>query len=172
MIKIFLKLIKALNSDTDPHQISLAFGFAMIMGLTPLLSLHNLLVLLLIFTLRINISSFILGLLVFSGSAYLLDSIFHKLGFMILTLPLLNGIWTELYNMTIFRIENFNNSLVMGSLFISMVLFIPFVLIMNILIKKYRKKVLKWMEKSRIIQGLKATKIYRLYETISEVGGA
>ena len=172
MIKIFLKLIKALNSDTDPHQISLALGFAMIMGLTPLLSLHNLLVLLLIFTLRINISSFILGFLVFSGTAYLLDPIFHKLGFMILTLPPLKGIWTELYNMTIFRIENFNNSLVMGSLFLSMVLFIPFVLLMNMLIKRYRENVLKWVEKSRIIQGLKATKIYRLYEAISEIGGA
>jgi len=172
MIKLFLKIFKVLNSDTDPLQISLALGFAMIMGFTPLFNLHNLLVLFLILTLRINFSSFFLGLLVFSGTAYLLDPIFHKLGLMILTFPLLKETWTELYNMTIFRIENFNNSIVMGSLLLSLVLFIPFVIIMNMVIKSYREKILKWVERSRILQGLKATKIYRLYEAVSEIGGA
>ena len=45
MLKTFAKFLKILNSDAAPGQISLGFAFAMIAGLTPLMSLHNLVVL-------------------------------------------------------------------------------------------------------------------------------
>ena len=66
MLRAIAKLLKALNSESNPVQISLAFCFALIAGFTPLLSLHNLLVLFLVLILRVNLSAFILGLGVFS----------------------------------------------------------------------------------------------------------
>ena len=45
MLDQIVKLIKVLNSETAPEQISLALAFAMLAGFTPLWSLHNLLVL-------------------------------------------------------------------------------------------------------------------------------
>lgn len=70
------KFLRVLNSETDPAQISLAFCFSMVAGLTPLFSLHNLPILFLVLVLRVNLSAFLLGFAFFSGIAYLLDPLF------------------------------------------------------------------------------------------------
>ena len=44
MLRLIARFLKVLNSETNPGQISLGFYFAMVAGLTPLLSLHNLVV--------------------------------------------------------------------------------------------------------------------------------
>ncbi len=172
MLKILFKLFKALNSEAEPHQISLAFCFSMIAGLTPFLSLHNLLVLLLVLLLRVNLSAFVVGLGVFSAIAYIIDPLFHRIGLFVLTASNLEGLWTSIYNSTLWRLENFNNSIVMGSLLFSLILFIPLFIIMNILIVKYRTNVMAWVEKTKIVQGLRAGKIYNLYKAASGWGGA
>ena len=46
-----------------------------------------LVLLLLVFVLRVNLSAFLLGLVIFTGFAYLLDPLFHSLGLAILTAP-------------------------------------------------------------------------------------
>lgn len=172
MLSALAKLIKVLNSETEPGQISLGFAFAMIAGFTPLLSLHNLLVLLLILILRVNLSAFLIGLAFFTGVAYLIDPLFHTMGLAALTSEGLKGLWTAMYNSTFWRIEHFNNTIVMGSLLISLILFIPLILISNILIRKYREHVLQWILKSRIAQVLKASKFYQTYQRISGWGGS
>ena len=171
MLKAIAKVLKVLNSETEPGQISLAFCFSMIAGLTPLLSLHNLLVILLVLLFRVNLSTFILGLVFFSGVAYLFDPLFHWIGLTVLTVSGLEGLWTLIYNMTLFRLEKFNNSVVMGSLLFSIVLFVPLYLLSNQMIVRYRDHVLSWVRKSRIMQAFKATKFYRIYATYSELRG-
>ena len=166
MLKMIAKLLKLLNSETDPYQISLAFGFSMIAGLTPLLSLHNLLLLFLILFLRVNLSSFIVGLIFFSGVAYLLDPFFNWFGLLILTMSSLEGFFTMLYNSTLWRFEGFNNSIVMGSLIFSLFFFVPLFLLTNMLIRKYREHIMVWIQKSRVMQAIKATKLYGFYHAI------
>ena len=167
MIKLLAKLLRVLNSETEPGQISLGFGFAMIAGLTPLLSLHNLIVLLLVFVLRVNLSAFILGLTLFTGVAYLLDPLFHLLGLAVLTASPLEGLWTFLYQSVWWRLEYFNNSIVMGSLAFSVGLFVPVLILSNLLIRRYRKHVLAWVQKTKIMQMFKASKLYETYQTLS-----
>ena len=48
MLAILAKLLKVLNSEQSPGQIAAAISFAAIIGLTPLLSLHNLIIALLV----------------------------------------------------------------------------------------------------------------------------
>jgi uncharacterized protein (TIGR03546 family) len=167
MIKAFARLLRVLNSETEPGQISLAFCLSMIIGLSPILSLHNLIILFLVLMLRVNLSAFILGGIFFSGMAYLLDPIFHKIGLAVLTAGPLNELWTAFYNTFLWRIERFNNSIVMGSLLFSLVLFIPLFILSNRMILRYREHLLVWVRKTRIIQALKATKLYRAYQTVS-----
>ena len=167
MIKLLAKLLRVLNSETEPGQISLGLCFAMVAGLTPLVSLHNLLVLLLVFLLRVNLSMFLLGLVFFTGIAYLLDPFFHALGLALLTAPGLQGIWTALYQSIWWRIEHFNNSIVMGSLAFSLVMFVPLLLLSNLLIRRYRTHALTWVRKTRIMQMLKASKLYQTYDALS-----
>jgi uncharacterized protein (TIGR03546 family) len=167
MLTMIARLLKVLNSETEPEQISLALCFAMIAGLTPLFSLHNLFILLIVLIIRLNISSFILGLLFFSGIAYLLDPLFHLIGFKALTAEPIETLWTSLYNITLFRLANINNSVVIGSLLFSLILFIPVFILSKLAIIKYRANVLEWVQKTRIMQILKANKLYTAYKAVS-----
>ena len=171
MFRIIAKFLKILNSETEPAQISLAFCFAMIAGFTPLFSPHNILVLLLVLLFRVNLSTFILGLGLFSGLAYLLDPLFHKIGLIVLTAIPLENIWTSFYNTTIWRIERFNNTVVMGSLIFSLIFFIPLLFFLNHAILKYREHVLNWIQKTRVMKFFKASKLYQIYQSVSGWGG-
>ncbi|MBU0480741.1 MAG: TIGR03546 family protein [Proteobacteria bacterium] len=172
MLKLIARFLKVLNSDAEPGQISLAFCFAMVAGLTPLASPHNILVLFLVCILRANLSTFLLGLLVFTGIAYLLDPLFNLIGIALLTMGPLNSLWTALYNTTLFRLENFNNSIVMGSLAFSVVLFAPMYFLSSLLVVRYRDHVLRWVERSRLMKFFMASKLYTLYKSITGMGGA
>jgi len=170
MIMTIAKILKALNSETDPAQIGLAISFSLIAGLTPLLSIHNLVVLFLVLTLRVNISIFIVGTGIFSGISYLLDPVFHKIGLGLLTAESLAGFWTILYNSPVWRIERFNNSIVMGSLFVSIVLFVPVFLFSMYIVRQYREHILERVRKTRIMQMITASRIYSAYQTVSGWG--
>lgn len=170
MLKTLANLLRVLNSETHPGQISLGFGFAMVAGLTPLWSLHNLLVLLLVLLIRVNLSAFLLGLAFFSGLAYLLDPLFHQVGLAVLTAGPLEGLWTVLYNSPLWRLERFNNSIVMGSLVVSLLAFAPLCLLANLAIRRYRDHVLAWVERTYLMQFLKASRFYSLYQSASGWG--
>ena len=94
------------------------------------------------------------------------------MGLAILTAGALKPLWTSLYNITLFRLENFNNSIVMGSLIFSLILFVPMYFLFNLLIAKYRNHLLRWVEKSRLMKFFMASKLYRLYKTATGLGGA
>ena len=167
MISAIAKILKVLNSETAPGQISMALCFALIIGLTPLYSFHNLLVLLLVLFLRVNLSAFIVGWVFFSGVAYILDPIFHRMGLALLTTASLEGLWTSLYNITIFRFSKFNNSIVMGSVLFSLIFLLPVYFLSNMLINKYRDHILAWVRKTRLMQLIKGSKLFQAYETVS-----
>lgn len=170
MLNILANLLKVLNSETRPGQISLALAFSMIVGFTPLFSLHNLLVILLVFIIRCHFATFLIGVSAFSGVAYLLDPMFHEFGQFVLGHESLNFLWTNLYNSTLWRLERFNNTIVMGSLLIALILFIPLILISNFLVVKYRTSLLQWVNKIRVVQMIKGTKLFRLYRSLSGLG--
>lgn len=163
MVNSIAKFLSVLNSETEPAQISLAFAFSMVAGLTPFFGIHNLVVFFLVLVLRVNLSAFILGTAFFSALAYGLDPLFHVIGLNLLTWDALRGIWTQMYNVPVFKVARFNDTIFMGSLVFSILLFVPFVLAANLLIRKYRKHILSFVEKTRIVQAWKATNMYRIY---------
>ena len=171
MLKTLARLLRVLNSETEPGQISLGFCFAFIVGLTPLWSLHNVLALLLVLMLRVNLSAFLLGFVFFSGLAYLLDPLFHLIGLAVLTNPSLEQVWTALYNSTLWRFARFNNSVVMGSLVVSLLACIPLFITSNILIRRYRTHALAWVQKTRTMQFFRASKLYHAYQSVTRFGG-
>ncbi len=172
MITMIAKVLKILNSEAEPFQISLALCFAMLIGLTPLLSLHNLFFLVLVLVLKVNLSAFILGFALFFGVAYLLDPLFHGIGLAVLTEGSLEGLWTTFYNITLLRFAYFNNTIVMGSLLFSLILFIPLFLVLNLFIRRYRDHILTKIQNTRIMQIFKASKFYHIYHKVSGWRGA
>lgn len=159
MITQILKVLRVLASEDSPMQISLAVALAMVMGLTPLFSLHNLLVLIILLSFRINLAAFLLAWAFFSGLAYLLDPLFHSLGMTILQHAAMQDIWTEMYNSAFWRLTNFNNTIVMGSFVTAILAFIPMLLILNFLIRRYRSHVLVFLKKSKLVTWMQSSKM-------------
>jgi len=160
MFSQIIKFIRILSSETDPIQISAGFTLAMIVGFTPLMSIHNLVVLLVLLIFRVNLAAFLLSWAVFSGIAYLLDPVFHDVGKAILSYPNLVSIWTDMYNSSFWRITQFNNTIVMGSLAVSLVAFIPVLLLGNFLIKYYRNVILVKLSSSSLFIFIKSSKLF------------
>lgn len=168
MIAMLAKLLKALNSDSAPGQIALAFALAVITGLSPLFSLHNVLIIFIACILRINFGAFLLGTLFFSGLAYLVDPAAIALGESVLTNPAYQGFLTDLYQSDFWRATKFNNTLVLGSLMMALIAFIPVLLISRWLISAYRNKLMVWVDKLKITKLLKASKFYKVYQALAD----
>lgn len=167
MLDSIMKLLKALNSEVAPWQIALAFTLGMVVGFTPLLSIHNLLVLLIACVIRVNFSTFLLGTVFFGGLAYLLDPLFISLGEALLLAPELYEFWRNLYQSDFWRVTDFNNTMTLGSLVVSLIAFIPMFVISRILIIRYRAHFLKWVNSLKVVQMLKASSVFSLYQKFS-----
>jgi uncharacterized protein (TIGR03546 family) len=171
MIQAVIKVLKVLNSETHPYQISLGLCFSVVVAFTPKFSIHNLVILFLILFFRINLSAFLLGGFLFSGIGYFLDPLFHKIGLALLTAPWLDRLWTAFYNATMWRVEEFNNTVVMGSLFSALVLFIPLYFLFNKIVLYYRKHVYAHVQKLKIMKAIKGNDLYRRYQSLKDWGG-
>jgi len=172
MLRMTFKLLTALNSETDPAQIALGFCFGLILGFTPFLSMHNLLVLFLLLVLRVNISAALLAWGFFAGVAYVLDPLFIKTGEYLLAMPSLLDMWTQMYNSDFWRLTHFNNTLTLGSLVISVLMFFPAYFIFRMLIVRYRLHILSWVRKSRLMQILQSSRWYQSYTKFAEFKNA
>ncbi len=172
MLDQIFKLIKILNSDQEPIHLSMGFAFAMVIGLTPLFSPHNLLVLLMVLVLRVNFSAFLLGWAFFSAVGYALDPVMHELGLRVLSAPGLQNLWTEWYNSAFWRLTLYNNTIVMGSVLLSAALFAPMLLVGNYVIRQYRAVLLARLRATRLFQILKASKWFKRYQAFQELSDA
>lgn len=168
MIAMLAKLLKALNSDSAPGQIALAFSLALITGLTPLFSLHNVLIIFIACIVRVNFGAFLLATLFFSGLAYLIDPAAIALGESVLTDPAYQIYLTDLYQSDFWRATRFNNTLVLGSLIFALIAFIPLLMLSRWLISAYRHKLMAWVDKLKITKILKASKFYKVYQALAE----
>ncbi|MEK7448242.1 MAG: TIGR03546 family protein [Planctomycetota bacterium] len=167
-LKFLRKLFLILNGEIAPRQIAAGIAFGAIIGLTPLFNLHNLLVILLICFIRINVSSVIFSTLFFSLLAYLINPLSDWLGYLLLVkASFLTPLWTVLYNMPFVPLTNFNNTLVLGSLTFSLLIFYPNLILSRKGVVAYRISVQPKLEKIKLVKILQGTKIYRWYKKIS-----
>lgn len=168
---LIVKIVRVLHSDESPR--ALAFGFALgsIIGWTPLLSAHNLIVFALILLLNVSISAAFFALFLFSAFAYFFDPLFHSLGyFLLVKVDFLKPLWTFLYNIPVAPLFHLNNTVVLGSLLISLVMFMPvyFGFLKGVGLYKLhlREKVEKW----KVLKIMKANGIYKFYHKIRSMG--
>lgn len=167
MLTLLAKLLAAFNSDDAPSQIGLAIVLGMIMGFTPLWSVHNLVILFFVCILRINISALIVAWAVASGASFALDPLFASLGESLLLDANYAAVFTEAYNNPYWRITDFNNTVTFGSFVVSL-LFAPILFLAAVfVVKNYRAHILEWVQKTRLMAFLKTTKFYQIYLALS-----
>ncbi len=167
MLSSLAKLLNALNSEVAPWQIALALCFALPVALTPFWGLHNLLILLVVLLVRCNISAFLFGLAVFSLLAMLIDPVSVRLGESLLSNPGLQDFWTGLYQNDFWRLMGFNHTLTLGGFVIAAMAFAPLFVLFRVLILQYRVRVMAWVNKLKIVQALKASKFYNIYQSLA-----
>lgn len=171
ILKYVAKLLKALSSEASPNQLAGGFILGMIIGLTPVLSVHNLLILVLIIILKVNIGMAILAFLIFSGIAYLADPLFHSFGIWILENDGLQDTWTSMYNNELWAITKFYNTVVIGSFISALVLCVPMFPLTKVGVVQYRKHIHEKVMKTKFAKALKGTKLYSVYQTVARVRG-
>jgi uncharacterized protein (TIGR03546 family) len=164
LLKLLQSMVRALHSEGTPEQVAAGIALGSALGLTPLLSLHNLLVVGAVALLRVSVPGAMLGWLVAIPFGFLLDPVFDTVGrALLLQVPFLQAVWGEAYNTPVLSLSRFNNSVVLGSLVSWMVLAFPIYLGARWGVARYRAtvhpKVVQW----RVVKAARASKLYNLY---------
>ena len=156
----FLKLLKQIvvifQTDISPNQVAWGFALGAILGLVPNMFM-KLVLFIVIMMFRVNVSSAFLAWAVYEILSFALDPLFDVVGFYILNINSLNGFYTWLYNLPVVPFTKFNNTVVMGSLIIGIILIIPNMIIAKKLLVYYRTHLRDKVSKWKIVKILTAT---------------
>jgi uncharacterized protein (TIGR03546 family) len=163
-IGLIKDLIKILQSEISPAQIAGGAALGLVLGFQPLSGPQGIVILLLIFFLNVNIAAAFLAAGIFAPLAVLLDPLAHQLGYLLLVkTEALLPFWTAAYNLPIIPLTHFNNTVVLGSFVLSLLLFIPVLLAAKQGIIFYRTH---WKEKvaqSKFMKWFKLTDLWKLW---------
>jgi uncharacterized protein (TIGR03546 family) len=171
LLKQIFNFLKLLNSDTGTNELAAGLSMGLILGFAPFVSLQTLLVLFIIFIFRIQIGAAFLSAFFFKFVAYIFDYPAHLLGKVILESESLRPLFVSLYNMPFLPLTRFNNSIVMGSMVIS-ILLLPFSFFaFRIAIFKYRETVVTRIKGTLLWRAFSATRFYSWYSKYNELYG-
>lgn len=164
VIKFLQTLFKALNSDGTPGQVGMGMAIGLAFGLTPLLSLHNLLVLAVAMLTTVSMPGVFLGWAIATPLGFMFDPVFDRLGMAILTQDALAPLFVWVVNTPVVALSRLNNSIVIGSLVAWLLLLIPAFIGFRTFVVQYRAHIYAKVQQWKVVQLLKASKLYRLYE--------
>ena len=164
LLKFIQSLASTLHSEGTPRQIALGAALGAALGLTPLMNVHNLVILALLCVLNVSFGAGMLAWAIFVPVGFALDPVFDRIGrALLLDSPSLTPLWTKLDTMPVVPFTNFSNTVVLGSVVSWLVLF-PFIAIAAyVAVVRYRAVLAPRVERWRIYQALKASKVYNVY---------
>ena len=164
LLKLIQSLVKTLHSEGTPGQVAAGLVLGSILGLTPLMSLHNVVVVGLIIMLNVSIAGALLGWAVFLPVGFLLDPLFDAIGRgLLLGVPVLRPLWTALYNLPVVPLTNFNNTVVLGSVVASLALCVPLFFAARWGVTRYRATIAERVKRSAVYRAVTASKLYSVY---------
>ena len=164
LIKFIQSLLKALNSEGTPGQVAAGIALGAALGLTPLLNLHNLVVVACAFLFTVSIPGVMLGWLAFTPLGFALDPLFDVVGVALLVdVAALQGLWTWMFNVPVLPLTNFNNTVVLGSILVWLAASIPIFFAARWAVTRYRATLYERMQRWPVFRAVKASKAYNVY---------
>ena len=164
LLKLLQWLIKALHSEGTPGQVAAGLALGAILGLTPLMSLHNAFVFACIMLLNVSFPGAMLGWALFVPVGFLLDPLFDRLGAaLLLHTPAFTPLWTSLFNVPVVPLTNFNNTVVLGSLVFALAFTAPCYWGGRWAVARYRATVGERVRNSRLYKAVTASRAYNVY---------
>lgn len=164
IIKFLQQLFKALNSDGTPGQVGMGMAIGLAFGLTPLMSLHNLVVLAVAMLTTVSMPGVFLGWAIATPLGFMLDPVFDRVGMALLLQDSLAPFFIWVVNTPVVALSRLNNSIVLGSLVSWLVLLVPSYFVFRVLVDRYRAHIYAKIQQWKVVQVLKASKLYNLYE--------
>src|SRR3954464_9576282 len=95
LLKLIQSIIKTLHSAGTPAQVAAGIALGSALGLTPIMSLHNLVIFSLLVLLNVSFGGGMLGWMLFVPVGFLLDPLFDAIGLRLLTASSLSPLWTR-----------------------------------------------------------------------------
>ncbi len=163
LLKLLQSIIKALHSEGTPGQVAAGLALGSVLGLTPLLNVHNLIVFALIVILNVSFGGGMLGWALFVPLGFILDPIFDRIGASLLQAASLRPLWTDLYNTPLVPYTNFNNTVVLGSVVGWLVLAVPIFFVARYGVARYRATIGERVRSSKFYKAVTASQIYNWY---------
>jgi uncharacterized protein (TIGR03546 family) len=163
ILKLLQSLFQTLHSEGTPGQVAAGIMLGAGIGLSPLLSAHNLVLFAAIVLLNVSFGGGMLGMALFTPLGFLLDPLFDKVGLALLEAPALRGLWTDWYNIPLLPYTNFNNSVTLGGVVVWVVLTVPLYFFGKRSIAHYRATYGARVLNSKFMKALKASKAYNIY---------
>lgn len=163
MLTMLAKILKVLNSQVSPWQIGWAIALGLFAGILPF-GLLTLLIILIVCLLTINLSTFIVVWGLTKGLMLLLAD------------PLENLTWQYAQNDTLLKLLantetlqllHLHHTLTLGAFVLGAVLLVPVAWLSKVLVMQYRGRVMSSVEKWKLTQMLKASKLFALYEKLN-----
>ncbi len=172
ILKLLSKLVKLLRAGDNPSQIAWGFVLGMTIGLVSLKSLLAAFLILLLIVLNVNITAAIFSALLFRAIAYFAAPLFHTLGYWLLVeAKALRDVWEFLYNTPLVPYTRFNNTVLMGSLVISTVIFYPVFTGVKLLLLNYRKRYAHRVRAWKVMKILGGSKFVKWFAKVRNLGG-
>lgn len=142
MIGSIIKLIRVLQSNTDPREIAAGGVLALFFGLTPLNHTHIIFLLLAFFVLKINRVATILLLPIVKlfyilGIVYIADALGS---FFLIKLKFLEPFWAWFTNAPVLALFDFHYTLVLGGAIVALILSFPVYLLIIKGVEAYRAR--------------------------------
>jgi uncharacterized protein (TIGR03546 family) len=164
LLKLLQSLVKTLHSEGTPGQVAAGMALGAALGLTPLVNVHNLLIVALIFVLNVSVGGAMLGWALFLPLGFALDPLFDRLGRqLLLETPALTPMWTAWFNTPVLPYTNFNNTIVLGSFVAWLGLSLPIFFAARFGVARYRATLGERVRRSRFYNAITASKAYNVY---------
>jgi len=164
LLKLLQSLIRTLHSEGTPGQVAAGVALGAVLGLTPLMNIHNLVIAALILVLNVSIGGAMLGWAVFLPFGFALDPVFDRIGHqLLLETPALAPTWTSWFNTPILPYTNFNNTIVLGSFVAWLLLALPIYFAARYGVTRYRATLGERVRRSRFYKAVTASKAYNVY---------
>lgn len=168
ILKFLQSLVKTLHSEGTPNQIAVGIAIGAALGLTPLVNLHNVVILVALVMLNVSFGAGMLGMGIFAPVGFLLDPVFDRLGhWLLVDVTALRPFWVWLDDTPIFALSNLDNTVVVGSLFGWLVLALPIWVVARILVVRYRASFGAWLHRTRLYNAIAASQVYNVYRWFS-----
>ncbi|MBL8996718.1 MAG: TIGR03546 family protein [Gemmatimonadetes bacterium] len=164
LLKFLQTLVKALNSDGTPGQVAAGMAIGLCFGLTPLMSLHNVVVLAVAMLTTVSFPGVMLGWAVAVPVGFMLDPLFDRVGLALLTSDALAPMFTWIVNTPVVALSRLNNTIVLGSLVSWLLLLVPAYFLFRFLVSRYRSELYARLERSKAFQAIQASKLWNVYE--------